>query len=1022
MAKEWQPLPFPTAFKGLLRTRQDLAETSDELAYASMLHNIEMIGGALGQRAGSQVVTGLTAVVGSPGWFSSTQGFVTPQSAVYGSPAFTVGQLISYVSSTGLSQATVTAVDTFVGGDVQLTVNAPFHEIPVAGAYLEQAAFVPVSAILEVPGTVNGFADPWHYLAVDVSQLYATGIPVFVAVPPRSGYWSNSVTVGANTVQGWLPTSYITAAASSTVFTLASADQLVVGDVIHLLSGADQFTNRTITAISGNQITITPALSGTPTVGWVVRFLPVLPTSQHYSSADPTQLTQPFLTAFAGYVICSFRNFAPGKDTTQDVPYPPLRYDPSRFRYCRHGLAAPTFFPTSLGGGNPNLKEVDTGGGGSPASVIPAGTYAYAIVERNSVTKHESPKTSLGTITIGTPPSKVQVVLPVPTDPQVDQVRIYRGANQSLTRFFLTQTITYPSTTTNGGGSTTSFTVASVAGFYTGAATLDGLYARIRYANGNTVTSKIVSIVGTTVTLATALPVAPGAGDTIWQIPSCTAPPTGSWTAPANGAYVSNDNNTDDFLTQQRPIREFLDVQNALVAPYPFDTRIPQTASVVVHWPQANRLVAIADSGKSLIFSDIPDLSESALKGESWPSVNQVPIAFDDGEPMTAVVPFYDALFIFKRSSMWRLRGGQGSGRLDIVIEPVSFASNHGAVGTYTQGGVIVDQNNLTFPAEDGFYNVSRFDQSLESGFESERLSREIDGLWHQVSRKQRDTIHGIFVRHARQCRWFFFPGPMYKGSQNVEEGGSTSSTPIMNGLIYQFPAGADGRGEGWATRGKLTQGQILALTADGRNDWITASTVGRFLKNPSLTLGTNLDRSQLSPELLPLTSDQVVTGIVGTVVYGVCAQDMAMTDEGRFQVLPDYRTPWFRPAGAGVPARLRALDINFRGLGIAAFPSPTLGLEFYANLHTDLTNSASVAPAADQSLNRTRSARVIFESRGEWHQLRWFNATSVANVLGAMVTGLLIKNWTLWFQPLAPKTRTVTVTGATPTYTEPVG
>ncbi len=390
-----------------------------------------------------------------------------------------------------------------------------------------------------------------------------------------------------------------------------------------------------------------------------------------------------------------------------------------------------------------------------------------------------------------------------------------------------------------------------------------------------------------------------------------------------NATTTYTDSDADTELG--RPLREFL------------DTPLPETASFISLWPQANRLIAI--NGRSVIYSDQPDLDEGFLKGESWPPDNEIFVGYDDGDPPVAVAAFFDSVLVLKRRSVWRVRGIPP----DIVIEPVSFRTDRTGIGCAAPRSLAVDENELVFAAEDGIYRLSRY-EGVQQGFESQRLSFAIDAYIRGVVAGDGVTLgwpfaSGVYFRRRRQYRLF---GQI----EDPDLSTTPSTTPDANvALVFQFDTETGEGAHGWS----------VWDTNGGQVHYTVAAVASRI-------------------------PDRVYVAQANGIVVEM---DQGADDHGDIAIGFEYRTVFFYPAGQGQPCRGRAVDILFDAL--TGSPTLTVGVR------TKVTGSAppTVPVPAAGGLFR----RLLFLARGQAHK--------IVITEGGNDTGFEIDRMAYWFQPL---------------------
>ena len=359
------------------------------------------------------------------------------------------------------------------------------------------------------------------------------------------------------------------------------------------------------------------------------------------------------------------------------------------------------------------------------------------------------------------------------------------------------------------------------------------------------------------------------------------------------------------------------------------------TLTCISAWPSAFRLIAI-DSGDDLnpprvVFSDGPDLRSGALRGDAWPADNFLLIGLDSGDDPMAIAPFFDSVFIFCERSIWRIRGTPP----DLVIEPVNYRSDNTGIGTFGPRAVVVDQNECFFPGQDGFYLMNRYEGD-SSGFQSQRISREIDQLWelvqaNEASRRLLSEMHVTFFRQRREARCWI---PLRGGSAPSEL------------LVYHFDGDLDGAPFGWAlwVLGNFTgstpqieqQVQASAIGVGQPDRYYVATRAGAILE-------MDINEGGANP---------------GLVDYGGLRYDF------------EYATSLLAPGGYGLVARARMFDILWNAHGTVPLLRVTVLIDFAPTPIAILT----ITPPPAFPLERLD--RLILLARGQYHQILLSNTT----------------------------------------------
>jgi hypothetical protein len=380
-----------------------------------------------------------------------------------------------------------------------------------------------------------------------------------------------------------------------------------------------------------------------------------------------------------------------------------------------------------------------------------------------------------------------------------------------------------------------------------------------------------------------------------------------------------------------------------------------ETMEVVAEWPHAQRLMGIAQVGHdawAVVWSDGPDVKRGQMKPESWPVDNFLFVGMDSGDRPRGIAAFYDSMLIFCERSIWRIQGNPP----DLVVEPVNFQQHdQSGIGIESHQSLVVDQNEVIFPGPDGVYLIDRF-QGVATGFQSQRISRQIDGLWDATYAQIRMHAHAVFYRSGRQYRLFW---PLAVGTYHDPE--------IV--LTYQFDADVNGAPHFWATW-HLTQ----SIPVD--HTFMVSSTV-----------------AEPEPGDAYLFASVKEANYVGTRDGAVIGMDYYYTGSGNgfadFTHLPfhmEYRTLYFNPAGqfgltalgrflhavlglgipttvvTGSPAPKRTLTLELR---VGEFEQPVIAPPYPPRVTLEIPpRGANVAP------DWLNLYRFVLLCRGQYHQI----------------------------------------------------
>ena len=425
-----------------------------------------------------------------------------------------------------------------------------------------------------------------------------------------------------------------------------------------------------------------------------------------------------------------------------------------------------------------------------------------------------------------------------------------------------------------------------------------------------------------------------------------------------NSTTTYTDNTADTGLGDL--MREFL------------DNTSPATVTAVVPWPQANALIAI-DAGDALtparvIWSDVPDVKAGTLKGESWPVDNFLFIGLDTGDPPIGLAPFFDSVLVFCQRSVWRIQGTPP----DLVVEPVNFRADNTGLGAFGHRSLVIDQDQVIFPALDGFYSIARY-QGVQQGFTSTRISHEIDALYATINQAAAKRFHAVYFRPRKQLRCFVsIP--------------STTTDP-RDALVYQFDGTGEGDPAGWSRWNLGNTDYYLNSAADLA---ITASCVARG--NPDVMYVATATGKVLMLDVLDTNSSGPGCVDFGGVYYPT-----------------QYRTVWVAPGGMGRPTLMRFWDLVSKRY--ASTPTLTLNsqVDFQDPAVLALTTAWTPVPAVAFG---DAFDRIVYLARGIHHY--W-------EVLDTKATGMdqawTIPAWAVWFQALPVAAVAETVVQSNPVY-----
>ena len=191
------------------------------------------------------------------------------------------------------------------------------------------------------------------------------------------------------------------------------------------------------------------------------------------------------------------------------------------------------------------------------------------------------------------------------------------------------------------------------------------------------------------------------------------------------------DSKTDAILKVQNVLEEFLND--------------PPAGPFYLIATHAGRIIAVPAGDKSLLY--ISDHGGFFSKPESFPVLNFLPINYQDGDIITAIVSMDEFVLIFKRYSIWAMLGTWP----DIQLRAVSYRADRTSIGTIDQNAVVAFETEVIFPSHDGVYRLAKGELASEGLFKSNKISGVIDSFYEKVD--QSSTIHASYDRSRRQFR-----------------------------------------------------------------------------------------------------------------------------------------------------------------------------------------------------------------------------------------------------------------------------
>lgn len=156
------------------------------------------------------------------------------------------------------------------------------------------------------------------------------------------------------------------------------------------------------------------------------------------------------------------------------------------------------------------------------------------------------------------------------------------------------------------------------------------------------------------------------------------------------------------------------------------------------------RILAVPQDDRSIIY--VTDHDGFFSKPESVPILNFIPINYQDGDVITAIVSFDEYFLAFKQFSIWAVIGAWP----DIQIKAVSYRPDFTSIGTIDQRAVVAFDKEVVFPSHDGVYVIQKGQLlSAEGLFRSNKISGMIDDFYSAIDLSQ--TMFAAYDRSRRR-------------------------------------------------------------------------------------------------------------------------------------------------------------------------------------------------------------------------------------------------------------------------------
>lgn len=286
---------------------------------------------------------------------------------------------------------------------------------------------------------------------------------------------------------------------------------------------------------------------------------------------------------------------------------------------------------------------------------------------------------------------------------------------------------------------TTHYTVASSGGYTTvtfGTAPTEGLdNVSIEYTAGTSTTTDRFTSIDNCVTYYLS-------GKNITSITSVTV--DGS----ATTAYTADlVNGTITFTSAPTGAKPIVVVWRQS-AKWPLNARARGMKYVQFFGGENNTRAFFYGDGTSTVFYSEPIDGATKASVEYFPELNRLDVDLDS-VPVTALVPYYDRLFIFKEDSIYYCRYSTFTGDNGAVI--ISFPTTNvtKSVGCTVYNGAINIPSGIVFPAADGVYLAAGgavYEQMSES-----LISKKVDKSYKLLNQSNMLTLNNV---ELGEC-WF---------------------------------------------------------------------------------------------------------------------------------------------------------------------------------------------------------------------------------------------------------------------------
>lgn len=293
----------------------------------------------------------------------------------------------------------------------------------------------------------------------------------------------------------------------------------------------------------------------------------------------------------------------------------------------------------------------------------------------------------------------------------------------------------------------------------------------------------------------------------------------------------------------------------------------------------------------TIYFSDVGDI-------ENWTTglSGNLSVETDDGSIIRAIIPGFDALYIFKDYSIWRLTGSDKD----------SFQLQRMVSGTGCRSPNSVARIGNDFFFTDGQGNVYLYDGAIKLKLISTKVQGTLDGAnfsrWLYVSTTQFEddyyvafsntgssSSNRLLVFDSFNTAWVKFTGISANAIAVADDGAGQDMIVFgdYSGFVYKYPSGTNDAGT--AISAYYTTKQFRFPEVNPEKDWKLLNIYAAQKGNYNLTVETRKDfETSGTTENINLLGDSSLwgTAIYGTSKYGgqnIIIGRVEVNKEGKF-------------------------------------------------------------------------------------------------------------------------------------------